>query len=303
MKLRRFRPTPSRAPHSATSPSATGAAPGRPRVQTARLSSPWQLFRAAVRDFRADFWRYLRLIAIVAVPINIIGLIPAGDGTGAADPLAAFTPFAAIIMNVALIWAIVRRAETGTFPTLAQAYYDGSATLVRYLLVSAVVVIMLLPAAFAATFYGIGILGGAAAGATVPEEVLIGLVCLLLALPSFYLLVRHGLAPFATVREGYRPIAALRLSRSLTAGRFWPTAGRLVMMAVFIGVISLPITAVTVALLLVGYNGLAAVIFEIITTLIALPLTNLYLFHLYRELEHANQPRPETAAVLKPAQV
>jgi hypothetical protein len=276
----------------------------RPAATRVKLPSPWQLFRAALRDYRLDFWRYIRLLALVAVPINILGLIPASDGTtGAADPVTAFTPFAAIIMNVALIWAMIRRAETGTFPSLAQAYYDGSAALVRYLLVSSVLVIMLLPAAFAATFYGVGILGGSAAGATLAEQVLIGLVCFVLIIPSFYLLVRHGLASFATVREGYRPIAALRLSRSLTSGRFWSTAGRMLMMGVFIGIISLPVTALTIFLLLVGYNGLAAVVFEIITTLIALPLTNLYLFHLYRALEHAQQPRPETAAVLKPATV
>jgi hypothetical protein len=116
---------------------------------------------------------------------------------------------------------------------------------------------------------------------------LIGFICLLLGLVSFYLVVRFGFAPYATVREGYRPIAALRLSRTLTYGRFWATAGRMVMMAIFIGLISLPATAITIFLLLAGYEGLAAVVFEILTTLISLPLTNLYLFHLYRELEHA----------------
>lgn len=262
----------------------------RPKITRPKLLSPWRLVRDALREYRANLRRYLKIVAVVAVPINILGLLPSGDATGAADPFSAFTPFVAIIMNVALIWAIIRRADTGTVPTVAQAYYDGSAALVRYLLVSCAIVIMLLPAAFGATFFGIGVLGAAAAGSTLVEELLIGFVCLLLAAVSGYLVVRHAFASFAAIREGYRPVAALRLSRSLTKDRFWPIAGRMAAMVVFVALVSIPSTAITVGLSYIGLDPVAGVFFEIVTTLISLPLANLYLFGLYRELERTSSP-------------
>jgi hypothetical protein len=267
-----------------------------------KIMSSWKLLRAAFRDYRSGFSRYFKIIALVAIPINLVALLPASPDGTSSDPLGAFTPFAAIIMNVALIWALIRRDQTGELPTVAQAYYDGSAALVRYLLVSSVLVIMLLPAAFGATFYGIGVLGVAAGTSSLAEQLLIGFVALLLAVPSGYLLVRNGLAPFAVVRENFRPLAALRLSRALTAGRFWPVAGRMVMMIIFIALVSLPATALTLLLSLIHWQTFAGFFFEVATTLIALPLANLYLYKLYRDLERlrlpANEPEAEAAVEL-----
>jgi hypothetical protein len=226
-------------------------------------------------------------LAIVTIPFNLVALLPGlTDASGnSLNPLDPFAPFAAIIMNVALIWAVVQREQTGKIPKVADAYYDGSSVLVRYLLVSVALVLMLIPAAFASILYGIGVLGATAIGATLVEELLVTFVVLLLASPSVYLLIRHAFAPYAVVREGMRPLAALRYSRALTAGRFWPLAQRFVLMAILLALMSLPATLVTVGLGIIGLNTASLAFFEIASTLLILPLANIFIINVYRELQ------------------
>jgi hypothetical protein len=92
-------------------------------------------------------------------------------------------------------------------------------------------------------------------------------------------------APFAAVADGFRPVAALRVSWRVTRHRFWATAGRLAVLGLMLIVISIPITLVALLLSILHAGVLATAIFEIATTVIALPITDLYLLRLYRSLE------------------
>jgi hypothetical protein len=97
--------------------------------------------------------------------------------------------------------------------------------------------------------------------------------------------LRHAFAPYAVVREGLRPLAALRYSRALTAGRFWPLAQRFVLMVIFLILASLPASLVTLGFAFLGLDTAAVVFFEIASTLLVLPIANIYLINLYRELQ------------------
>lgn len=259
----------------------------RSKSKHPKIASAWKLFRLSWRDYRTGVKAYVKILAIVTIPFNLLALLPGlTDASGnSLNPLDSFAPFAAIIMNVALIWAIIQRERSGKIPTVAEAYYDGSSVLVRYLLVSVALVLMLIPAAFASILYGIGVLGATAIGATLVEELLVTFVALLLAAPSIYLLVRHAFAPYAIVREGMRPLAALRYSRALTAGRFWPLAQRFVLMVIFLTLMSLPATLVTVGLSILGLQTASIAFFEVASTLLILPLANIFFINTYRELQ------------------
>ena len=248
------------------------------------------------RAYRTDWKAYLKILAVVAVPINLLTLI-------ITDPMAnSYTSFAAIIMNLAVIWAIVQRHQTGRVPKIAQAYYEGTASFVRYTLTTLALVIMLLPAAFAAALYVTGLAAEAAIGISGPEMALLGLVALIIASPSFFLLIRYGFSPIAVVHDDLRPMSALRRARFYTLGRFWPVAGRLVMLGLFLIAVSVPASLITLGLSQFKLGPVPGLFFSIVGTLTALPLANLYIIRLYRDLQKHFTDANEAKEPVKEAQ-
>jgi hypothetical protein len=257
------------------------------RVKLPKIASAWDIFRSSLRDYRKNWKSYIKILAVVAIPANLIALF----NLGSADQLtSSYVSFGSIVMNVAIIWAMVARERTGTVPKISAAYYDGSVALVRFLLVSFSIVIMLLPAAFGAALYIVSLQVADYSGIVGPEQYLIGLVALVLAIPSLYLIVRYATAPLAVVRDDLRPIAALKRARLLSLDRFWPIAGRLVLLGVFLIVLLLPSLLIYFGVFFLNIGNLAQVVFNILTTLTVLPIGNLYMLRLYRLLEHAQQP-------------
>jgi hypothetical protein len=259
-----------------------------------KIASPWRLFRTAWRDLRTDWLPYTKILAAVTIPANLLLLV----NVLSTDAMtSAYLSFATLIMNIALVWAIIHRRPNGRPATVAQAYYDGSVAIVRYTLVSTALVLMLIPAAFGVLLYAVGLITVTTIGAVyAAEQALIGFAALLLATPTFFLLVRYSLAVLATIQEGLRPVAALRRSFTLTRGRFWAVAGRLLALILILALASLPVTVITILLAMAQAGTLALVTFQVLTTFIALPLANLYLIGLYRELDQSGQT--VTAAAL-----
>lgn len=273
------------------------------KVKGAGFASSWSLMKQVWADLKADWKPYLWILAIVTIPIDIASVVPsmAGDAS-----VSAFASFAAIVMNVALIWAILHRQETGRVPGLASAYYDSSIALLRFLLVTIALVIMLFPAGLGATLFSAAISSSQGVSAVSAAELaLVGLVGLVLSTPSIYLMTRYGLAPFLAIRDGLRPVAAMRHSRRLTLGRFWRVLGRFLMLGLYISILSIPATLITVLFEFFNLTNVATFLFEVITTLVALPVANLYLVHLAESLENtlprAETPEPATEPASVPA--
>ena len=256
----------------------------RPKIKFPKIPSAWRLFWDAFADFRHDWKRYVLILAVVTVPISIANLF----SIGSSDQLAgSYLSLFSIITNVAVIWAMVQREKTGTVSKLGEAYYDGSAALVRFLLITLTLVSMLLPAALGIALYLAALTAQDASGISGPEIIGVGIVALALAAPSFYLVVRYVLAPFGAVRDGLRPIAALRRSRLYTLGRFWPLAGRYFLLLIFLTILGLPLYLVSSAFNLVKQPGIASFVFGVLATLILLPVGNLFMLRTYRALEHS----------------
>jgi hypothetical protein len=253
------------------------------------LPSAWKLWRAAWNDFRNDWMSYAKILAVVAIPINYLGLF-SSIATDAS--MNAYTSIASITMNVALIWAIVRADKTGEVPKVSSSYYDGSVAIVRFLLVTILLVLMLLPAAFAAAIY-LASMSAINTSSSLPEQLLIGTVCVLIALPSFWLIIRYGLAPIATIDTGLPPIAALRYARNLTLGRFWRTLARYALLAIFLLVLAIPIAIVTAVLSFLKLGPVPTIFFQLATTFTALPLGNIYLL----KLMHALAEKPKVVII------
>lgn len=243
-----------------------------------KLTSTWRLTRSSLASWR----RHLKILTIVtaavAVPANIIQLaIPSGDSS-----VSAYLSLAAIVMNLALIWTVIQ-VEHDRPVTLARAYYEGTASFVRFLLVSLVIVLELIPLALALLLYNVGIVG--AAPGTVPlEKGFVGLLVLLLALPSLWLVNRSVLALVIAPATTLRPWAVLGQSWRSVKGHSWQVLGRLVGLAVAaLGLLAIPALVLVFLYDRTANRGWLALL-QVLTSVLILPFINLYLYKLYREL-------------------
>jgi hypothetical protein len=244
-------------------------------------TSAYRLARGALSDFRAGWIGYSWILAIIAIPVNFFAL--SQSQSNVTDTSSTVYGYAAIlVMNAGLLWAVVEQGRTRKVPRPGSAYYDGSALIIRVVVITILLSLMALPLLFALTIYASAARSIGASGA---ELLLIGLVLSIVALPTFILVTRFGLGIIVSAVTGLRPIAALRVARQLTLGRFWLVFGRFAGLILFMIIIAVPMALLVVLLSFLNLEPLAIFLFGVITTLTALPLFDLYLLRLYRSLE------------------
>jgi hypothetical protein len=256
----------------------------RKRVMTAR-----RLALASLRGLWAHWHTYVLIVAVVVLPVEILSLIPnvANDAN-----FSTYGGIASLFMTVALIYAIGRVSTGAAHLKLSSAYYDSSIALVRFTIVVAVLTILLIPAALAATLYLIGAYPSQTVYISTGEQILIGAVAVIVSMLSWWWLTRFIFSIYAVVEDGYRPAAALRYSRQLTLKRFWRVFGRLASLVVGIIMVTLACYIPSALLGLVYHNTtVLSALFLTLLMLFGLPLLNLYMFKLYRDLSasHATQ--------------
>lgn len=250
------------------------------RTRRPKLTSSWKLFRRSLGQYRAAWRRYVLVTGLVAGPVALLSMFIRSDDAMSG----AFISMALVVMNVALMWSIVHQFRHGFLPKLSDAYYDSSHLFLRFALVSFALVAMLIPLAFGLILLGISLMDTAVTPITSGEFGLLTLVTLVIGLPSFYLMVRYLLALVAVAAHDLRPVAALRTSNRATQGRFWATVARLLALVFYMLLISVPISVVTALLAFGQLTALGIMFFNLLTTVIALPIANLYLFNLYHAL-------------------
>jgi hypothetical protein len=228
----------------------------------------------AWQDFRAHWKILLWISGVVTVPVSILQVVPTLSTN---QLLQAYLAIASMIMSVALLWAVMELAA-GRPVTLRRAYYDGTTAFVKFLIVFTVLTLQMLPLVFGATIYAVGI----QAASTTPEEIIFGLVWVLLSLPSLYWLNRNIYAMFHIFEPDSTPVAALRASRREVKGQFWAAFARL------IGLVAMLIVVLLALLTLVGLvvhnQALLLATVQLLANLLALPLFYLALYHLHRAL-------------------
>ena len=171
-------------------------------------------------------------------------------------------PLAAVTSGVTylLTWGIARSAlADGSFveEKIVKApsgsgvwpeYGAGVTTVVVLIVMYLVSTAVLLPATVpAAAGYRITRIPWSSAARVVGPALVVGILTiaigavglLLLVLPGIWLLVSYSVAQAALVAEGHHGYAALRRSKSLVSGRWWPTLGLLVVVSILTGLVSL----------------------------------------------------------------
>jgi hypothetical protein len=253
--------------------SAGKAQPARP--------TPWQLFRQSLRDYRANWRLIVKIMLIVALPVAVLsnfGLDSSGDST-----FSAYLAFAQLGMNVALIYAIIKLLG-GQKVSMRQAYYTGSAMLIRLVLVTLLLFCMTIFLLLSALILGYGVISPGTQ-LTVVEQALLVVLAIAIAIPSIILLTRGLFALYVIFETDKGPIQAVRESRLLTKGRVLVTLGRLVALVAF-----LLLLLVIPALILIPLQELTqwtifAILLQTATSLIVLPVANFYLYRYYQGLK------------------
>jgi hypothetical protein len=252
------------------------------KAKTKLFPSGWQLFHASLVAYRAHPWRYLIIIGIVAIPTNLIGMSTALSS----DPtVALYLNLASLFMTAAILWTVAR-GQTDPHFKLRQAYYDGAAILVRFIATIAVLALMIFPAAIGLSLYSLGSASNDGS-VSLPVQLLLGGLALILALPTLYWLVRYGLSIYRVTAEDDWPIEALKASRQLSLGHFWQIAGRLAQLIVWVALIMALPLFVFLALAILVHAYFFVVLLQISFSLIAIPVIALYTFGLYQALQEA----------------
>ena len=261
----------------------------RRKPKTKRDVSPLpSIVSLIARPWRVLWGHKLVILAIVAViEIPSYFFLPKPTN-GSTSNLDAYGNFAAIFMNVALLYAAAIW-NGGASVRFKQAYYCSSAFIVRYLLASIVVVLGLIPALIGVILFVASTSLTAFVGPATGATAVVALIAIVLSLPSIWFITRFLLAPVAVVASDLTPIDALRRSRNLSLGRFWRVLSRLIMLlaVTFLigGALGLPSYLITLAAPAAG--SFMSATFELAFVFIWLPYATVYLVTLYRDMETA----------------
>lgn len=184
-----------------------------------------------------------------------------------------------LFTSCALIWAVRHVKDKQVKLTLRAAYYEGTAPVLKFFLVTCVVAIATLPFSFGIFIFLT--VSRLALGSLLPI-VLSGLAWALLSVATIVLLSRWTFAlPIVTLPQ-MRPIESLRISWALTKGRTRQIVVRLGIVLLYI--IILAVLTVVLLSLISTSNTAGLALLGLMTNIFIIPFFYVYLFQLYHEL-------------------
>ncbi len=239
----------------------------------------------------SDLWQMKGTLAavllIIALPVAVITLSLAlsnPDDSNSISPLISYTSLATLFMNVALVWSIIER-KTGRNVNVALAYYKGTASAVRFMLVAVVMAFEFLPFLLGATIYKNGVTGGITS-AGLAEHLLLALVWALFAWPSAFLLVRSAFALIIVAAGSSTPISAMRQSFKLVKGQSLAVFGRLCVLVLVMVLLLVVPSSVVISLSNKTLQAYGSLVLQLIATLVFLPYSSIYLYNLFLGLQN-----------------
>jgi hypothetical protein len=226
------------------------------------------LLRASLIFWRNNFGFLSGVILPLSVPLALLGLLEAQETT-------TYLSAVSLLLGLAVSWSIVALEKRSKRLSVKQVYYEGTAGLIKYVLVVVALVLQAAPLLLALSVLAIGL--DASVTVTVVEKLLMLGLASLLALPSLYWLPRYIFAVFEILEPKQTPLLALRASRAAVKDRYWYVLRRLVaMMLVTILLLTIP-TLVFGAIYQATEQPLFLAMLEVLSSLVFLPLNLIYL--------------------------
>lgn len=208
--------------------------------------------------------------------ITLYTYLIGSTGTNIAPTAGAYQFLLALVMTLAIIWAL-RQAFAKRDVGVKDAFYLGMYPLVPFFLVLLTVLMHLLPFALGAALYGIISANGIAT--TFLEQTLFLLVFLGLCFLSLYLMCSSIFALYIVTLPEMTPMGALRSARDLVAWRRWTIMRKVV----FLPFLLLVIGAIIMVPILMFATVLAPWVFAAVAVLLVV-LGHSYMYTLYRAL-------------------
>lgn len=251
------------------------------RDQHQKHPKPWALFKQSLKGYQQHKRALALIILTVILPVALLANFAVDPGSD--TTLSAYLTFAQLAMNVALVYAIVQ-LMSGRPVGIRESYYKGSAMLIRMILVALLLTVMLLPLLLGLLIFAYGVVAPGTA-LSVPEKTLMGLLALIISVPSIVMVTRGLWGLYAIFETDHGPWDAIKHSRLLTKGKVVITLGRLIAL-VFLLLLMLVVPVGLLALLAnFTQNVFVLVLIQVIIALIVLPLSNLYLYQYYKGLK------------------
>jgi hypothetical protein len=215
-------------------------------------------------------------IGALASSMSIFVALVSTSGNTSSSTGGAYQLFVVLIMSLAVIYAL-RMTLAGEIVRIRDAFYQGMYPLIQFLLVLVVVALQCLPFLLGATIYSIVASTGIATD--VGEQALWGILYLLLAGVSIYMLCSSLFALYIVTLPGMTPKKALRSARELVRYRRWPIIRKLL----FLPLVLFVAAAVIMLPVILVVPVLAQWLFFLLT-MIGLVAMHAYMYVLYREL-------------------
>ncbi len=268
-------------------PTKSKAKSQKPKVSATKVGV-WRGFgglaRSSIGFYRKNTKSLIWITAIVAVPSALLSLLKAtNDAT-----VASYLSLASTLMSLALIWSILQ-IEAGKKVKAKQAYYFGTASFLRFLLLVMLLALSLLP-----FIVGVAIFTSAVYASAVPvggaDLVLLALLLFVLSLPTFWLITSYIFSLFeVNGKPDATPAVALKASRALVKGRGWWTLAELLLLFVLaLGLMILP-TALFLGLYVASHgSSIYLVLLQLTASFLVLPISYIYLNKLRLTLSKKN---------------
>ena len=201
-------------------------------------------------------------------------LTSAGNGAGAAA--GAYQVFLGLIISLATIWALRQTAAGGRI-RLRDAFYKGMYPLIPFIVVLAVVLLQTVPFLIGGGLYSLAVNFGIAVSTL--EKILWGLLFLVLAIISAYMLCSSLFALYVVTLPDMTPLKALRSARQLVRYRRGSVFRKLLFLfiALFVVAIAIMLPIILVAAVLAQWVFL-------LLSVVGLVVIHGYMYTLYREL-------------------
>lgn len=215
-------------------------------------------------------------LGFIPTSLGVFVLMVGSAGNSTDQTAGAYQIILAVIATLAVIWAL-RQVLSGTVPRVRDAYYRGMYPLVPFVLVMAVVGLQLIPLIIGSTLYATVINNGIAVYAA--EKILWGLMFVMLALLSLYMVTSSVFALYIVALPDMTPMKALRSARELVRHRRWIVLRKILCLPVVLLLIALAVMLPVIILA----APLARWVFFLLT-MSGLTAAQAYMYTLYREL-------------------
>lgn len=208
--------------------------------------------------------------------LTLFAYLISSSGTTVSPTAGAYQFILATVVSLALIWTL-RQVYGGVKTRIRDGFYKGMYPLVPFLMVLFVICLQLLPLAIGVLLFNSVMNFGLAA--TVVEQILWSILCVLLFMLSLYLVCSSIFALYIVCLPDMEPMRALRSARELVRQRRSQVMRRLLFLPL---ALLLVVGVVTIPLILFA-TALAVPVFFILGLLLPAVIHS-YMYGLYRSL-------------------